>query len=61
MTLLEIFKIEEKGKSRGKLLEVKTGEGKSIIISSVAIILGLCGYKVDIITTSMVLAKRDAD
>ena len=43
-----------------RLLEVLTGEGKSCIIAMFAAALGLQGRKVDIVTSSPVLAKRDA-
>lgn len=43
-----------------RLLEVLTGEGKSCIIAMFAAALGMQGKKVDIITSSPVLAKRDA-
>ena len=43
------------------LAQVSTGEGKTIIVVAIAIIKALLGEKVDIITSSSVLAKRDAD
>ena len=43
-----------------RLLEVLTGEGKSCIIAMYAAALALQGKKVDIVTSSPVLAKRDA-
>uniref|UniRef100_A0A182X7X7 Uncharacterized protein n=1 Tax=Anopheles quadriannulatus TaxID=34691 RepID=A0A182X7X7_ANOQN len=43
------------------LAQVSTGEGKTVIVVAIAIIKVLFGEKVDIITSSSVLAKRDAD
>ena len=45
----------------GYLLEVCTGEGKSCVIAMVAATFALQGKQEDIITSSPVLAKRDAD
>ncbi|MDR1139023.1 MAG: hypothetical protein LBK93_00165, partial [Rickettsiales bacterium] len=47
--------------SRNTLAQVSTGEGKSLIVVAAAIVKALCGEKVDIITSSSVLAKRDAE
>ena len=49
-----------KRKEKNRLLEVSTGEGKSCIIAMLAAALALQGKKVDIVTSSPVLAKRDA-
>ena len=49
-----------KGKLISKLLQVATGEGKSTIICILAIINVLRGQKVDVMTSSPVLAERDA-
>jgi preprotein translocase subunit SecA len=43
----------------GLIEEVKTGEGKTIIIAFLAVIYCLKGKKVDILTSSSVLAERD--
>lgn len=48
-------------KNRGLFCEIKTGEGKSIIISMFAIYLVLAGNDVDIITSNTDLAKRDSE
>ena len=46
--------------NQGRLLQVATGEGKSTIVSVLAIFHALKGKKVNIITSSSVLAERDA-
>lgn len=43
------------------LSQVATGEGKSLIIATLSIIKCLNGEKMDIVTSSSVLAKRDAE
>ena len=43
------------------LAQVSTGEGKSLIVVAVSIMKALFGEKVDIVTSSSVLAKRDAE
>ncbi|CAF4218279.1 unnamed protein product, partial [Rotaria magnacalcarata] len=45
---------------KGRLLQIGTGEGKSTIVSVLAVIHALKGKKVDIITSSPILAERDA-
>jgi hypothetical protein len=50
----------EKSPDRGRLLQVTTGEGKTTIVSLLAVIYALQGRCVDIITSSPVLAERDA-
>lgn len=46
--------------NNGLIEEIKTGEGKTLIISFLAVIYGLNGKKVDILTSSSVLAQRDS-
>ena len=46
--------------SKGIFLQINTGEGKSLIIQFFAAYLALQGKNVDIITSSSVLADRDA-
>ena len=50
-----------KQKNSGLIQEILTGEGKTIIISFLAVIKALQGKKVDILTSSTVLAERDAN
>ena len=49
-----------KDMDKGLIEQIYTGEGKTIIISFLAIIKALEGKKVDILTSSCVLAERDA-
>eukprot|EP00112_Aurelia_sp_Birch-Aquarium-sp1_P011667 Seg2454.7 transcript_id=Seg2454.7/GoldUCD/mRNA.D3Y31 product="Protein translocase subunit SecA" protein_id=Seg2454.7/GoldUCD/D3Y31 len=46
---------------RGLLQQVSTGEGKTIIIVAFCIVKALLGHTIDVITSSSVLAKRDAE
>ncbi|KAG7314318.1 hypothetical protein KOW79_021621 [Hemibagrus wyckioides] len=48
-------------KNKGCLLEIGTGEGKSCILAMFATILAIRGTKVDIVTSSPVLARRDQE
>ena len=48
------------GKDCGTLSQISTGEGKSLIVAMLAVVQGLGGKKVDIMTSSEILAKRDA-
>ncbi|KAF5880029.1 Protein translocase subunit SecA [Clarias magur] len=47
--------------NKGCLLEIGTGEGKSCILAMFATILAIRGTKVDIVTSSPVLARRDEE
>ncbi|XP_076658485.1 uncharacterized protein LOC143362324 [Halictus rubicundus] len=47
--------------SRSTLAQVSTGEGKSLIVVAVSIMKAHFGEQVDIVTSSSVLAKRDAE
>ncbi|XP_018022148.2 uncharacterized protein LOC108678282 [Hyalella azteca] len=58
--LCSLVALKNSESMKGKLLEVATGEGKSTIISILAIINALRGNSVDILTSSPVLAERDA-
>ena len=44
----------------GLLQQISTGEGKSFIIAALAIIKAWFGFNVDILTSSSILARRDA-
>ncbi|XP_044206348.1 uncharacterized protein LOC122981723 isoform X1 [Thunnus albacares] len=47
--------------NKGCLLEIGTGEGKSAILAMFATIQAIRGIKVDIVTSSPVLARRDQE
>ncbi len=46
--------------NKGRLIEIATGEGKSLIIAMLAVIRALQGEKVDIVTSQAELARRDS-
>ena len=49
-----------KNQTEGVIEQIQTGEGKSLIITFLATIKAFSGYKIDILTSSPVLAERDA-
>ena len=59
--LLAILMFIEKDKKYGLIEEISTGEGKSCIICSLSIYFALRKKKVDIISSSYSLAKRDSE
>mmetsp|Transcript_12404 Transcript_12404/g.11238 ORF Transcript_12404/g.11238 Transcript_12404/m.11238 type:complete len:331 (+) Transcript_12404:162-1154(+) len=58
--LITVLSLLLKDPSKGRLAQVYTGEGKSLIMAMLAVILSLKGKKVDIVTSSKVLAIRDS-
>jgi len=58
--LSSLIALKQEVNVKGKLLEVATGEGKSTIVCILAIINGLRGKQVYVVTSSPVLAERDA-
>ncbi|WP_264336629.1 DEAD/DEAH box helicase [Wolbachia endosymbiont (group B) of Chorthippus brunneus] len=70
LELKRVFKLRDTQKltvlalltnDRSTLAQVSTGEGKSLIVVAASIMKALYGEKVDVITSSSVLAKRDAE
>ncbi|UXX39938.1 hypothetical protein [Wolbachia endosymbiont of Oryzaephilus surinamensis] len=70
LELKRVFKLRDTQKltvlalltnDRSTLAQVSTGEGKSLIVVAASIMKALCGEKVGVITSSSVLAKRDAE
>ncbi|ORX47663.1 ankyrin [Piromyces finnis] len=49
----------KKKTNHGRIAQIKTGEGKSMIIAILALSNALMGYFVDVITSTHYLAKRD--
>ena len=56
-----LFLTRGETKMGGIFLQINTGEGKTLIIQFLAAYLALLGNKVDIISSSVVLADADAD
>uniref|UniRef100_A0A914PQY5 Chloroplast protein-transporting ATPase n=1 Tax=Panagrolaimus davidi TaxID=227884 RepID=A0A914PQY5_9BILA len=59
--LCSLISEETDATSKGVLQQIKTGEGKTLIIAVVSIILALMKVKVSIVTSSSVLAKREIE
>ena len=58
--ILSVLLILDPEHVNGRLLQILTGEGKSSIVSMLAVVKALQGKQVDIVTSSITLAKRDA-
>ncbi|KAF7706858.1 hypothetical protein HF521_020112 [Silurus meridionalis] len=58
---LVVFLLPKSRSNTGCLLEIGTGEGKSCILAMLATIHAIRGVKVDIVTSSPVLARRDLE
>ncbi|XP_056593358.1 uncharacterized protein LOC130412201 [Triplophysa dalaica] len=58
---LLLLLLAQLSENKGCLLEIGTGEGKSCILAMFATILAIRGTKVDIVTSSPVLAQRDQE
>jgi len=58
----DLLKSGQEGKvdNKGVYSQIKTGEGKSLLLSLLSSYLGVHGRKVDVITSNEYLAKRDA-
>ena len=59
--ILCLFSLLRKDQKKGKIAQVLTGEGKTIIINCFALILVLKGHIVDIVTSNPILATRDEE
>jgi chromosome segregation ATPase len=59
LTALLLF-IDAMQKRKGRLANIATGEGKSMITAMTAIVCALLNEKVDVVTSNEVLAERDA-
>ncbi|XP_058251202.1 uncharacterized protein LOC131356317 [Hemibagrus wyckioides] len=61
LAALMVFLLPKSETNTGCLLEIGTGEGKSCILAMLAVIHAIRGVKVDIVTSSPVLACRDLE
>lgn len=59
--LLSLLIMMDAKHDKGRIAQIATGEGKSTIVAMLATIKALQGEKVDVITSSEVLAARDAE
>ena len=51
--------LDKKSKLKNKLIELPTGEGKSIILGILAAFFAFIGYEVDVVCYSPYLSQRD--
>ncbi|CAE7595327.1 secA [Symbiodinium sp. CCMP2592] len=56
---LRLLGCNSAGELRSHLMQVRTGEGKSIILGCLACVLGLLGKKVSVVCYSLYLSQRD--
>lgn len=59
--MLAVLLLLAKKEDKGRLAQVFTGEGKSLMIAVLSAIKVIGGDKVDIVAISEVLAKRDSE
>ena len=59
--IISVLLLMKKDKNSGRIAQILTGEGKTAIIITLAAINVILGHKVDIVTSSEILAKRDAE
>ncbi len=60
MTLFDLFGVNEVSKSIiNKFYEIRTGEGKSLILGIASCIFALLGYRVNTVSYSEYLSDRD--
>lgn len=59
--IISVLILSKKNKNLGRIAQILTGEGKTTIIITLAAINVILGHKVDIVTSSEILAKRDAE
>lgn len=58
LTVLLLLGVE-KNELAGQVMQIATGEGKSIILAVVATVLALCGYQISCVCYSEILKQRD--
>lgn len=59
--IISVLLLLKKEKKFGRIAQILTGEGKTATIITLASVNVILGHKVDIITSSEILAKRDAE
>lgn len=57
--LFHFINSNQRKDKKGRLAQIKTGEGKSLIIAMLSLANALMGFFVDVITSTKYLAKRD--
>ena len=59
--ILRLFALDQRGGICNHLIQINTGEGKSVALGLTAVILATLGFSVDVVCYSSYLCERDEE